>query len=102
MPPALVRSNQRDSRRRAWTSSKGKGIHYFAKHIEDFRDRNVVIVGGGDSAVDWAITLEPIAKTVNLIHRSKFRAHESTVADLEASTVTLHYPGYEVIDVRSW
>ncbi|HYI24786.1 MAG TPA: NAD(P)/FAD-dependent oxidoreductase [Thermomicrobiales bacterium] len=80
---------------------EGKGIHYFAKHIEDFRDRNVVIVGGGDSAVDWAITLEPIAKTVNLIHRSKFRAHESTVADLEASTVTLHYPGYEVIDVRS-
>jgi thioredoxin reductase (NADPH) len=80
---------------------EGKGIHYFAKHIEDFRDRNVVIVGGGDSAVDWAITLEPIAKTVNLIHRSKFRAHEATVAELEASTVTLHYPGYEVVDVRS-
>jgi thioredoxin reductase (NADPH) len=80
---------------------EGKGIHYFAKHIEDFRDRNVVIVGGGDSAVDWAITLEPIAKTVNLIHRSKFRAHEATVAELEASTVTLHYPGYEVIDVRA-
>ena len=80
---------------------EGKGIYYFAKHIEDFRDRNVVIVGGGDSAVDWALTLEPIAKTVNLIHRSKFRAHEATVADLEASSVTLHYPGYEVIDVRS-
>jgi thioredoxin reductase (NADPH) len=79
---------------------EGKGIHYFAKHIEDFRDQNVVVVGGGDSAVDWALTLEPIAKTVNLIHRSKFRAHESTVAELEASTVTLHYPGYEVIDVR--
>jgi len=79
---------------------EGKGIHYFAKHIEDFRDKNVVIVGGGDSAVDWALTLEPLAKTVNLIHRSKFRAHEATVADLEASTVTLHYPGYEVIEVR--
>ena len=79
---------------------EGRGIHYFAKHIDDFRDRNVVIVGGGDSAVDWALTLEPIAKTVNLIHRSKFRAHEATVADLEASTVTLHYPGYEVIAVR--
>ncbi len=80
---------------------EGRGIHYFAKHIEDFRDRNVVVVGGGDSAVDWAITLEPIAKTVNLIHRSKFRAHEATVAELEASTVTLHYPGYEVTEVRS-
>lgn len=80
---------------------EGRGIHYFAKHIEDFRDQRVVIVGGGDSAVDWAVTLEPIAKTVNLIHRSKFRAHESTVAELESSTVTLHYPGYEVIEVRS-
>ncbi len=80
---------------------EGKGIHYFAKHIEDFRDKNVVIVGGGDSAVDWALTLEPLARTVNLIHRSKFRAHEATVADLEASTVSLHYPGYEVIEVRS-
>ena len=80
---------------------EGRGIHYFAKHIEDFRDRHVAIVGGGDSAVDWALTLEPIAKTVNLIHRSKFRAHESTVAELEASTVTLHYPGYEVVEVRS-
>jgi thioredoxin reductase len=80
---------------------EGKGIHYFAKRIEDFRDKRVVIVGGGDSAVDWAITLEPIAKSVNLIHRSKFRAHEATVKELEESTVTLHYPGYEVTQVRA-
>lgn len=79
---------------------EGKGIHYFAKRIEDFRDKHVVVVGGGDSAVDWATTLEPIARSVNLIHRSKFRAHESTVADLERSTVKLHYPGYEVTEVR--
>ncbi len=80
---------------------EGKGIHYFAKRIEDFRDKRVVVVGGGDSAVDWATTLEPIARSVNLIHRSKFRAHESTVADLERSTVELHYPGYEVAEVRA-
>jgi len=79
---------------------EGMGIHYFAKRIEDFRDKHVVIVGGGDSAVDWATTLEPIAQSVDLIHRSKFRAHESTVADLERSTVKLHYPGYEVTEVR--
>lgn len=83
------------------TDLEGRGIHYFAKRIEDFRDKHVVIVGGGDSAVDWATTLEPIARTVNLIHRSKFRAHESTVADLERSTVSLHYPGYEVTEVRA-
>lgn len=80
---------------------EGKGVHYFAKHIEDFRDKNVVIVGGGDSAVDWANTLEPVAKSVRLIHRSKFRAHESAVADLEASSVSLHYPLYEVTHVRA-
>lgn len=83
------------------TELEGRGIHYFAKRIEDFRDKHVVIVGGGDSAVDWATTLEPIAQSVNLIHRSKFRAHESTVADLERSSVELHYPGYEVTEVRA-
>lgn len=80
---------------------EGKGVHYFAKRIEDFRDKKVVVVGGGDSAVDWAVTLEPIAESVHLIHRSKFRAHEATVEELQASTVELHYPGYEVTDVRA-
>lgn len=80
---------------------EGKGIHYFAKHIEDFRDKNVVIVGGGDSAVDWALTLEPIAQSVRVIHRSKFRAHESAVANLVSSSVHLHYPEYEVSEVHT-
>ncbi len=80
---------------------EGKGVHYFAKRIEDFRDKKVVIVGGGDSAVDWAVTLEPLAKSVHLIHRSKFRAHEATVQELHESSVELHYPGYEVTAVRA-
>ena len=75
---------------------EGHGVHYFAKRVEDFRDKDVVIVGGGDSAVDWAVTLEPVAKQVTLIHRSKFRAHEATVRELEESTVDVRYPGYEV------
>lgn len=78
---------------------EGRGVHYFAKRIDTFRDRHVVIVGGGDSAVDWGVTLEPIAKSLTLIHRSKFRAHESTVAELEASSARLHYPGFEVLGV---
>jgi ferredoxin/flavodoxin---NADP+ reductase len=80
---------------------EGRGVHYFAKRVEDFRDKDVVIVGGGDSAVDWAVTLEPIAKKVTLIHRSKFRAHEATVKELEASTVDLRYPGCEVVSVAA-
>ena len=74
---------------------EGNGVHYFAKRVDDFRDKNVVIVGGGDSAVDWAVTLEPVAKRVKVIHRSKFRAHEATVEELERSSVELHYPGCE-------
>ena len=76
---------------------EGNGVHYFAKRVEDFRDKHVVIVGGGDSAVDWAVTLEPVARHVTLIHRSKFRAHEATVTELEASTVDLRFPGCEVV-----
>ncbi len=77
---------------------EGKGVHYFAKRVEDFRDKDVLIVGGGDSAVDWAVTLEPVAKSLRVIHRSKFRAHEATVKQLQESSVQLHYPGYELVE----
>ncbi|MBL4862853.1 MAG: NAD(P)/FAD-dependent oxidoreductase [Crocinitomicaceae bacterium] len=54
-----------------------KGINYFIKDPEQFRDKRVVISGGGDSALDWAIFLsDGVAKEVSLIHRSqRFRAH---------------------------
>lgn len=74
---------------------EGRGVHYFAKRVEDFRDRDVVVVGGGDSAVDWAVTLEPVSRNVTIVHRSKFRAHEATVEELHRSRVDLRYPGYE-------
>jgi ferredoxin/flavodoxin---NADP+ reductase len=80
---------------------EGKGVHYFAKRVEDFRDHHVVIVGGGDSAVDWAVTLEPVATQVTLIHRSKFRAHEATVRQLEESTVDVNYPGCEITAIHT-
>ena len=80
---------------------EGRGVHYFAKRVEDFRDKDVVIVGGGDSAVDWAVTLEPVARQVTLIHRSKFRAHEATVRELEESSVDLRYPGCETTAVHA-
>jgi len=80
---------------------EGKGVHYFAKRVEDFRDKDVLIVGGGDSAVDWAVTLEPVAKSLRVIHRSKFRAHEATVKQLQDSRVQLHYPGYEVVEAHA-
>ncbi len=74
----------------------GHGVHYFAKRTEDFRDKDVVIVGGGDSAVDWANTLLPIAKSVRVVHRSKFRAHEHAIQQMADGGVQLHYPDYGV------
>ncbi|MGO3170426.1 MAG: NAD(P)/FAD-dependent oxidoreductase [Bavariicoccus seileri] len=65
-----------------------KQLHYFVNNIEQFSNKNVAVCGGGDSAVDWALTLEPIAKKVYLIHRrEKFRAQEHSVERLRASTV---------------
>jgi thioredoxin reductase (NADPH) len=59
----------------------GTGVVYFVPHLDDLAGANVVIVGGGDSAFDWALSLQPIAKSVTLVHRrDKFRAHAATVA----------------------
>ncbi len=57
------------------------GLRYFVPKLDELKDLDVLIVGGGDSAFDWAQSLEPIAKSITLIHRrDKFRAHEGTVA----------------------
>lgn len=71
----------------------GTGIDFFAARLEDFRDQSVVIVGGGDSAVDWALALEGIAGKVRIVHRRRaFRAHEASVARLQESSVELLVP----------
>ncbi|WP_106496346.1 NAD(P)/FAD-dependent oxidoreductase [Lentibacillus sp. Marseille-P4043] len=68
-------------------------LHYFVKELENFRDRRVLICGGGDSAVDWSLALEPIAEHVTLIHRrNKFRAHEHSISLLENSSVDIKTP----------
>jgi len=59
----------------------GGGLVYFVPQLDVLAGHNVVIVGGGDSAFDWALSLQPVAKSVTLIHRrDKFRAHAATVA----------------------
>ena len=68
-------------------------LHYYVKDLETYRDKVVAITGGGDSAVDWALTLEPIAKKVYIIHRrDKFRAHEASVSYLKKSSVEILTP----------
>ncbi|MCH7609734.1 MAG: NAD(P)/FAD-dependent oxidoreductase [Chloroflexi bacterium] len=67
---------------------EGKGLDYFVRDIEKFADKRVLIVGGGDSAVDWALAADPIAEHVTLIHRRPgFRAHDTSVNKLDQSGV---------------
>lgn len=69
---------------------EGKGLLYFVKEKSTLRGKRILIVGGGDSAVDWALTLRNWAKEVTLLHRrDTFRAHESSVTELFASDVGL-------------
>lgn len=65
-------------------------LHYGIKDLSMFKDQNVVVCGGGDSAVDWALMLEDIASSVTLVHRrDRFTAHETSVNQLMDSTVNV-------------
>jgi ferredoxin/flavodoxin---NADP+ reductase len=65
---------------------EGSGIFYFVKKKDFFRDKNLLIVGGGDSAVDWALNLKDVTRCITLIHRrDQFRAHEQSVKELYSS-----------------
>jgi thioredoxin reductase (NADPH) len=58
----------------------GRGLSYFVPDPSAHDDRDVLVVGGGDSAVDWALALHPIARSVTLVHRrGAFRAHAASV-----------------------
>lgn len=72
---------------------EGKGVYYFVSNVEIFRNKKLLIVGGGDSAVDWANSLVSIADKLTLIHRrDEFKAHEDNVRKMFESKV----------DVKLW
>jgi thioredoxin reductase (NADPH) len=82
---------------------EGKGAYYLVGEKSEFAGKNVVIIGGGDSACDWVINLLDTASSVTLVHRREaFRAHEVTVKEImdaaEAGKVDVKTP-YQVKDV---
>ena len=68
----------------------GRGMEFFVPSFEPYAGKDVVIVGGGDSAFDWALHLQGIARSIALVHRrDAFRAHERTVQEVLASDVEI-------------
>ncbi|HZT48495.1 MAG TPA: NAD(P)/FAD-dependent oxidoreductase [Hyphomicrobiaceae bacterium] len=64
---------------------EGKSVFYAVRRIEDFRGRDVLIVGGGDSALDWVLNLQPVAKSLTLLHRrDEFRGAPHSVEKMRA------------------
>ena len=59
---------------------EGSSVFYAVRKMEEFRDRDVLIAGGGDSALDWTLNLAPLARSVTLVHhRDGFRATQHSV-----------------------
>lgn len=63
---------------------EGTGVFYMVRRKEDFRGRTIVIAGGGDSAVDWTLSLATVAEKIYVVHRrDKFRAAPETVRQMQ-------------------
>lgn len=62
---------------------EGDSVFYSVRRMEEFRDQDLVIVGGGDSALDWTLSLAPLAKSLTLVHRrDQFRAAPASVNEM--------------------
>ncbi len=62
---------------------EGTSVHYAVRKMEQFRDKSILIVGGGDFALDWTLNLHPLAKRITLLHRrDDFRAAPHSVEQM--------------------
>ncbi len=78
----------------------GRGVVYFVPKLNEHAGKDIVIIGGGDSALDWAWALQPIAASITLVHRrDQFRAHASMVDKVRDAGVRL-ITSAEISDAR--
>jgi thioredoxin reductase (NADPH) len=64
---------------------EGRSVFYSVRRMEDFRDQDVLVVGGGDSALDWTLNLQPVARSLTLLHRrDEFRGAPHSVERMRA------------------
>jgi thioredoxin reductase (NADPH) len=62
---------------------EGKSVFYAVRKMTDFKDKALIVAGGGDSALDWVISLQPLAKSLTLVHRrDEFRAAPHSIAKM--------------------
>ncbi|WP_018631446.1 NAD(P)/FAD-dependent oxidoreductase [Neomegalonema perideroedes] len=79
---------------------EGGSVFYSVRRMERFRDREIIVAGGGDSALDWALNLQPMAKRVTLVHhRDDFRAAPDSVNKMR-ELVAAGQMGLEIAKLR--
>ncbi|KAA3635248.1 MAG: NAD(P)/FAD-dependent oxidoreductase [Calditrichaeota bacterium] len=80
---------------------EGAGVFYFVRRLKDFAGKKILVVGGGDSAFDYSMMLEPVAESITHIHRNDFfAAHEDSVQKVMNSSVRMKFPFWEVKQIE--
>ncbi|PSR34982.1 MAG: NAD(P)/FAD-dependent oxidoreductase [Sulfobacillus thermosulfidooxidans] len=80
---------------------EGHGLYYVVNTLEDFRGHDVLVVGGGDSAADWAMAVAQVARQVWMIHRrDTFQCHADSLAKLQALPNVTLLPRHELVAIE--
>ncbi|MEM1048015.1 MAG: NAD(P)/FAD-dependent oxidoreductase [Pseudomonadota bacterium] len=82
---------------------EGTSVFYSVRRMEDFRDHDLLVVGGGDSALDWTLNLQPLAKSLTLVHRrDEFRAAPDSVNKMRALVEAgdMHFQMGQVVTLK--